>query len=98
MVEDVLHFKSGGEVVLQEYQETETLTDATRRQMINILVALMIDTHGYFFILFFKPNNCMAIVQIKITSLISSLRQLPTNTIRKQNYLGIVIHLPRKAP
>ncbi len=48
MVEDVLKFKSGGEVVLQEYQETETLTDATRRQMINILVAHMIDTHGYF--------------------------------------------------
>ncbi len=47
MVEDVLNFKSGGEVVLKEYQETETLTDATRRQMINILVALMIDTHGY---------------------------------------------------
>ncbi len=40
MVEDVLKFKSGGEAeVLQEYQETETLTDATRRQMINILVA-----------------------------------------------------------
>ncbi len=96
MVEDVLNFKSGGEVVLKEYQETETLTDATRRQMINILVALMIDTHGYFLILFFKPNNCMAIVQIKITSLISSLRQLPTNTIRKQNYLGIVIHIQER--
>ncbi len=45
----------------------------------------------------FKPNNCMANVQIKITSLISSLKQLPTNAIRKQNYLGIVIHILRKA-
>ncbi len=55
MVKDVLKLKSGGEAVLQEYQETETLTDATRRQMINILVAHMIDTHGYFnFLLFFK--------------------------------------------
>ncbi len=95
MVEDVLKFKSGGEAVLQEYQETETITDATRRQMINILVALMIDKHGYLIFVLFLIS--MAIVQIKITSLISSLRQLPTNTIRKQNYLGIVIH-PRKAP
>ncbi len=47
MVEDVLKFKSGGAVVLKEYQETETLTDVTRRQMINILVAHMIDSHGY---------------------------------------------------
>ncbi|XP_056104256.1 uncharacterized protein LOC130083216 [Rhinichthys klamathensis goyatoka] len=46
LVEDVLKFKSGGEAVLQEYQETETLTDATRRHMINILVSHMIDTHG----------------------------------------------------
>ncbi len=52
MVKDVLKLKSGGEAV-QEYQETETLTDATRRQMINILVAHMIDTHGYFNFLFF---------------------------------------------
>ncbi len=89
----MLKFKSGGEAVLQEYQETETLTDATRRQMINILVADMIDTHGYFNY-FFKPNNCMAIVQIKITSLISSLRQLPTKAIRKQNALGIVMLFP----
>lgn len=96
MVEDVLKFKSGGEAVLQECQETETLTDATRRQMINILVAHMIDTHGYFnyYFIFFKPNNCMAIVQIKITSLISSLRQLPTKAIRKQNALGIVMLFP----
>ncbi|XP_055049558.1 uncharacterized protein [Misgurnus anguillicaudatus] len=46
LVEDVLKLKSGGEAVLQEYQETETLTGAARRQMINILVAHMIDTHG----------------------------------------------------
>ncbi len=95
MVKDVLKLKSGGEAVLQEYQESETLTDATRRQMINILVAHMIDTHGYFNKKnSFKPNNCMAIVQIKITSLISSLRQLPTKAIRKQNALGIVMLFP----
>ncbi|RXN32932.1 hypothetical protein ROHU_004430 [Labeo rohita] len=46
LVEDVLKIKSGGEAVLQEYQATETLTDATRRQMINILVAHMIENHG----------------------------------------------------
>ncbi len=53
MVRDVLKLKTGGEAVLQEYQESETLTDATRRQMINILVAHMIDTHGYLNYIFF---------------------------------------------
>ncbi|XP_073689424.1 uncharacterized protein [Garra rufa] len=46
LVEDVLKIKSGGEAVLQEYQATDTLTDARRRQMINILVADMIEKHG----------------------------------------------------
>ncbi|KAM4547514.1 uncharacterized protein V3H82_021101 [Fundulus diaphanus] len=45
-VEGVLQSKSGGEEVLQEYKTTETLSDATRRQMVNILVAHMIDEHG----------------------------------------------------
>nr|XP_054603253.1 uncharacterized protein LOC129165059 [Nothobranchius furzeri] len=47
LVEGVLRSKSCGEEVLQEYETTETLTDATRRQMVNILVAHMIDKHGH---------------------------------------------------
>ncbi|XP_032421846.1 uncharacterized protein LOC116721923 [Xiphophorus hellerii] len=47
LVEGVLQSKSGGEEILQEYETTETLTDATRRQMVNILVADMIDKHGH---------------------------------------------------
>nr|XP_040034893.1 uncharacterized protein LOC120820775 [Gasterosteus aculeatus aculeatus] len=47
LIEAVLRGKSGGEDVLQEYQTTETLTDAARRQMVNILVAHMIDNHGH---------------------------------------------------
>ncbi|XP_028984186.2 uncharacterized protein LOC114842642 [Betta splendens] len=46
LIGGVLKCKSGGEEVLQQYKEKETLKDATRRQMINILVAHMIDTHG----------------------------------------------------
>ncbi|XP_029612051.1 uncharacterized protein LOC115195869 isoform X4 [Salmo trutta] len=47
LIEAVLRVKSGGEEVLQEYQTTETLTDAARRKMVNILVAYMIDNHGH---------------------------------------------------
>ncbi|XP_041739687.1 uncharacterized protein LOC121571949 isoform X2 [Coregonus clupeaformis] len=47
LIEAVLRGKSGGEEVLQEYQTTETLTDAVRRKMVNILVAHMIDNHGH---------------------------------------------------
>ncbi|KAA8593160.1 hypothetical protein FQN60_009276 [Etheostoma spectabile] len=34
-------------IIQKEYQTTETLTDAARRRMVNILVALIIDKHGY---------------------------------------------------
>ncbi|KAK7879893.1 hypothetical protein WMY93_033442, partial [Mugilogobius chulae] len=37
---------SGGEEVLEEYQRTETLTDATRRKMVNILVSHMMENHA----------------------------------------------------
>ncbi|MED6256417.1 hypothetical protein ATANTOWER_025645 [Ataeniobius toweri] len=47
LVEGVLQSKSGGEEVLQEYKTTETLPDATRRKMVNILVAHIIDKHGH---------------------------------------------------
>ena len=63
LIETVLRSKSGGEEVLQEHQGAETLTDATRRQMVNIVVAHMIDNHGYvcFMSLIFVPYDCMAI-------------------------------------
>ncbi|KAI9521851.1 hypothetical protein NQZ68_004006 [Dissostichus eleginoides] len=47
LIETGLRGKSGGEEVLQEYQTTGTITDATRTKMVNILVAHMIDNHGH---------------------------------------------------
>ncbi|CAL8238776.1 unnamed protein product, partial [Lota lota] len=47
LIEAVLRGKSGGEEVLQEYQTTETVTDAARRKKVNILVSHMIDNHGH---------------------------------------------------
>ncbi|CAL8271733.1 unnamed protein product [Lota lota] len=46
MVRDILQSKPGGEKVLHEYDKTKTLTDGTRRHMINLLVADMIEVHG----------------------------------------------------
>lgn len=67
LIEAVLGTNSGGEEVLQEYHTTQTLTDATRRKMVNILVAHMIDKHGYvcsicvYSFFFLNTNNCLAI-------------------------------------
>ncbi|MED6254421.1 hypothetical protein ATANTOWER_025909 [Ataeniobius toweri] len=41
LIEKFLTTKPGGEQILQEYARTKCLTDATRRQMINILTAAM---------------------------------------------------------
>ncbi|KAK6328737.1 hypothetical protein J4Q44_G00007150 [Coregonus suidteri] len=46
LIEKILTSKPGGERIMQEYGKTKSLTDATRRQMINILVAEMTETHG----------------------------------------------------
>ncbi|XP_066508846.1 uncharacterized protein [Hoplias malabaricus] len=46
LIENVLSSKPGGERIIQEYGKNKTLTDATRRQMINILAAEMTETHG----------------------------------------------------
>ncbi|XP_066529672.1 uncharacterized protein [Hoplias malabaricus] len=46
MVETVLKANPKGEEIFMEYDKTKTLTDAKRKQMVNILVADMIETHG----------------------------------------------------
>lgn len=46
LIEKILTSKPGGERIMQEYAKTKTLTDPTRRQMINILAAEMTETHG----------------------------------------------------
>ncbi len=48
MVEDVPKFKSRGEAVLQEYQETENPCRCHKKTNDYVLVAHMIDTHRYF--------------------------------------------------
>ncbi|XP_019115208.2 uncharacterized protein LOC109138679 [Larimichthys crocea] len=46
MVRDVLQSKPGGGEILHEYDQTKTLMDGTHRQMVNLLVADMIEVHG----------------------------------------------------
>ncbi|XP_070292468.1 uncharacterized protein [Salvelinus sp. IW2-2015] len=46
LIESILKKKPGGEVVIKEYAKTKSLTDCTRRKMINILVSAMTETHG----------------------------------------------------
>ncbi|XP_028323578.1 uncharacterized protein LOC114476343 [Gouania willdenowi] len=47
LIETLLETSSGGKEVLEEYHTTQTLTDATRRKLVNIIVAHMIDKHGH---------------------------------------------------
>ncbi|XP_031440292.1 uncharacterized protein LOC116224474 [Clupea harengus] len=46
LIGKILTSRPGGEHIMQEYGKTKSLTDATRRQMINILAAEMTETHG----------------------------------------------------
>lgn len=46
MVHTVLKSKPGGDKIMYEYDKTQTLSDSTRRQLVNMLVANMIEVHG----------------------------------------------------
>ncbi|XP_076135851.1 uncharacterized protein LOC143118682 isoform X2 [Alosa pseudoharengus] len=46
LVAEILRKKPGGDNVIREYDRTKTLSDATRRKMVNILVAEMVEKHG----------------------------------------------------
>ncbi|XP_019220623.1 uncharacterized protein LOC102076367 isoform X3 [Oreochromis niloticus] len=97
LIEGVLGTNSGGEEVLQEYHTTQTLTDATRRKMVNIIVAHMIDCHGYVFylcILFFFKIQVTILPLLKHANLKSFFRHLPTKAVREQYALGIVTLFP----
>ncbi|XP_059892875.1 uncharacterized protein LOC132446569 [Gadus macrocephalus] len=46
LIEKILTTKPGGDRVMEEYAKTKSITDSTRRQLINILTAGMTETHG----------------------------------------------------
>nr|XP_023690543.1 uncharacterized protein LOC111855603 [Paramormyrops kingsleyae] len=46
MVCATLNSKPGGDKILNEYDKTKSLSDSTRRQLVNILVADMVEIHG----------------------------------------------------
>ncbi|XP_047009845.1 uncharacterized protein LOC108261749 [Ictalurus punctatus] len=45
-VDCVLRVNPKGEEIFKEYEKTKTLTDATHKQMVNVLVADMLELHG----------------------------------------------------
>ncbi|XP_030588577.1 uncharacterized protein LOC115782519 isoform X1 [Archocentrus centrarchus] len=46
MVRNALQVKPGGQVILDEYDKLRSLTDGTRRRLVNLLVANMVEIHG----------------------------------------------------
>ncbi|XP_039623947.1 uncharacterized protein LOC120538626 [Polypterus senegalus] len=46
MVYATLNGKPGGDKIFHEYEKTKSLSDSTRRQLVNILVADMVEVHG----------------------------------------------------
>ena len=41
-----LYSKPGGKEIFKEYEKTSAISDVTRRKMVNILVADMVESHG----------------------------------------------------
>ncbi|KAK5865335.1 hypothetical protein PBY51_016509 [Eleginops maclovinus] len=46
LIEKILTTKPGGDRIMEEYAKTKSITDSTRRQLINILTAEMTEKHG----------------------------------------------------
>ncbi len=47
LIKRILLQKPGGVTILKEYEETESICDSSRRQMVNMLAAHMTETEGY---------------------------------------------------
>ncbi|XP_018613767.1 uncharacterized protein LOC108937987 [Scleropages formosus] len=69
LVQAVLSRRPGGERVLEEYRAKGTLTDTTRRHLINILVAHMTETQGTT-----PPKNVRELYALGIITLFPSLK------------------------
>ncbi|XP_013855814.1 uncharacterized protein LOC106511603 [Austrofundulus limnaeus] len=64
-----LHQKPGGEDVIKEYNKTKGLSDPTRKKLVNILVADMIESHGRI-----PPVNIRITYALGIVSLFPNLK------------------------
>ncbi|KAL3984486.1 hypothetical protein ACER0C_016111 [Sarotherodon galilaeus] len=60
----VLRFNPKGEEIFNENDKTKTLSDPTRRQMVNILVADMIESHGRIPPISVRTNYALGIVML----------------------------------
>ncbi len=47
LIKRILLEKPGGVTILKEYEETGSIYDSSRRQMVNMLAAHMTETEGY---------------------------------------------------
>uniref|UniRef100_A0AAV2MEG9 Uncharacterized protein n=1 Tax=Knipowitschia caucasica TaxID=637954 RepID=A0AAV2MEG9_KNICA len=46
VIEDILKKRPGGDQIIKEYRRTNKLTDASRRKMVNMVIANMTEIHG----------------------------------------------------
>ncbi|XP_058505767.1 uncharacterized protein LOC131472512 isoform X2 [Solea solea] len=70
-----LHQKPGGEDVFKEYNNTNGLSDHTRKKLVNILVADMIESHGRI-----PPVNVRITYALGIVTLFPNLRDKESAT------------------
>ncbi|XP_063078295.1 uncharacterized protein LOC134468284 [Engraulis encrasicolus] len=66
-VRAVLCSKPGGKEILEEYKKTSTISDVTRRKMVNMLMADMVENHGV------PPVNVRNLYALGITTLFPKL-------------------------
>lgn len=81
-----LHQKPGGEDVIKEYNKTKGLSDPARKKLVNILVADMIESHGY---VINKPQLAVCGMEFNLYFLAGStvIWSLLFNPQKCQNYL-----------
>ncbi|XP_062309209.1 uncharacterized protein LOC134038860 isoform X1 [Osmerus eperlanus] len=69
IVNAALHSKPDGDQIIKEYEKTKSLSDGTRRRMINMLVADMVESHGRI-----PPVNIRSTYALGITTLFPNLK------------------------
>ncbi|XP_016116388.1 uncharacterized protein [Sinocyclocheilus grahami] len=81
LVHAALHSKPGGSDILKEYKQTKSLSDKTRRTLVNILVADMVEKYGRI-----PPVNIRVSYALGIITLFPNLKDKCSPTGYEQFY------------
>ncbi|KAK0134445.1 hypothetical protein N1851_029940 [Merluccius polli] len=95
LIEDILKKRPGGDQIIKEYRRTNNLTDATRRKMVNMVVANMTEIHGVQICVALNNVCCIARKKSMLMTCLHAFSTSPSRSVKERYAKGIVSVFPQ---